>query len=116
LKLQKVKKISDLKLDGVTFQAEYRDTNLHSVTLTDVSGKTVTFTKDNYSDFSAYVPAPPDKENKWELSYEINLIGLRKELFDEQYQANSRRSELESEYSSQLQNIKIEQVDIEVKE
>lgn len=90
-----IKKPADLKLDGVTFECEYRDKVLSAVTATDKSGNAIRFVQENYN-FHAMIPAAPEKKTVHVVKGTVREIGTEiREEFDELYAANGRRSEIE---------------------
>lgn len=95
LNLVKVKKPADMQLDGITFDCEFRDKTLAAVTLTDASGRLVRFVLENYS-VNAYVPAVAEKKKVHVVSGNVRVVGTPiRETFDEAFDAEQRRYELE---------------------
>jgi len=95
MNLKTVKSAADMKLDGVKVDCEFRDGSLAACTLTDASGNLVRFALENYC-VKAYVPAPNPKKTVHVVTGKVRGIGTEiREQFDEPYEANSRRSEIE---------------------
>lgn len=112
MNLQSVKKASDLKLDGVTFDCEYRDKTLSAVTLTDKSGNLVRFVLENYS-VRALVPAPPEKKTVHVVTAKVRSVNAPiREQFDEIHEANERRSELDR--ADVCEDIAVTQEEVEI--
>lgn len=112
MNLTNVKKASDLKLDGIAFDCEFRDKSLAAVTLTDKSGNFVRFTVDSYN-FKALVQAPPETKTVHVVSAKVRVLGTPiREEFDEAYEANSRRSELEQ--SDVCDDVAVKTEDVEI--
>ncbi len=96
MNLVNVKKASDIVLDGISVDAEFRDGSLHAVTLTDQKGSLVRIALDSYA-LRALIPAPPEKKKVNVLTGKVAVLGTPiREEFDHQFQAESRRTELES--------------------
>jgi len=112
MKFKSVKKVQDLKLEGVTFEMELLDKQLQSVTLTDGAGNVVKLSKQGYGDFAAFVPQPPEMVKKFELRYTLALIGDKTELFDEKYEAEARGRELAGMYPEIRDNMTTKEVEV----
>lgn len=90
-----IKTAADMRLDGVTFDCEFRDKSLAAVTATDKNGNAIRFVLENYS-VRALVPAAPEKKTVHVVKGTVRAIGTEiREEFDEPYAANSRRNEIE---------------------
>lgn len=112
MNLKTIKNAGELKLDGVTFDCEFRDKTLAAVTLTDKSGNLVRFVLENYS-VRALVPAAPEKKTVHVVSAKVRVVGTEiREQFDELYEATSRRSELEQ--ADVCDEVKVATEEIEV--
>lgn len=112
MNLKTIKNAADMKLDGVTFDCEFRDKVLSAVTMTDKSGNLVRFVLENYS-VRALVPAPPEKKTVHVVSGKVRVIGTTiREEFEQPYEANSRRSELEQADVCEAITVTTEDVEI----
>lgn len=112
MNLKTVKKATDMKLEGVSFECEFRDGSLAAVTLTDKSNNLVRFVLENYN-VRALVPAPPAKKTVHVVSGKVRAVGTEiREEFDEAYEANSRRSELEQADVCESVAVAVEEVEI----
>ena len=112
MNLTSVKTASDLKLDGITFDCEFRDKVITAVTLTDKSGNIARFTLDNYN-FRALVPAQPEKKKVHVVTGTVRVVGTPiREEFDESYEANGRKSELDQSGVCDDAAVKVEELEI----
>lgn len=95
LKSVKRAEASVVKLDGITFDWEWRDNALAGVTLTDASGHVLKLAKANYSELEALVKAPAERKTVYAVKGTIRLVDtpLREE-FKSDYEAQSRAREL----------------------
>lgn len=113
MNLNSVKSTAEMKLDGIAIDAEWRDKSLYAVTLTDAKGNILRIAKKDYSEMGAFVPSPPQKKTVHVVTGKVRVIGTDvREEFEQPYEANSRRSELEQ--ADVLNNIAVtvEEVDI----
>lgn len=112
MNLKSIKTAADMKLDGVTFDCEFRDKVLAAVTLTDASGNLVRFVLESYS-VRALVKAQPEKKKVHVVSGTVKVVGSPvREVFDEAYEATSRRVELESADVIDNLAVNVEEVEI----
>lgn len=113
MNLKTVKTVAEMKLEGISIEAEWRDKSLASVTFTDSKGNVLRIAKKDYSEMGAFVPAPPEKKTVHVVTGKVRVVGTEiREQFDEPYEANSRRSELEQ--ADVLDNIAVTAEDIEI--
>ena len=112
MNLVSIKKTGDMRLDGVTIDAEWRDKSLAAVTLTDANGHVVRFALENYR-VGAYIQAPPEKKTVHVVAGKVRGLGTEvREQFDDAYSANSRRSEIEQ--ADVLEDLTVTTEDVEV--
>ena len=112
MNLKSIKNAGDLKLDGIAFDCEWRDKTLAAVTMTDKGGNLVRFVLENYS-VRALVLAPPEKKTVHVVAGKVRGIGTEiREQFDEPYEANSRRNEIEQADVCESVVVTTEDVDI----
>ncbi len=113
MNLQSVKTTADMKLDGISIDAEWRDKSLFAVTLTDSKGNVLRIAKKDYSEMGAFIPAPPQKKTVHVVSGKVRAVGTDvREEFEQPYEANSRRSELEQ--ADVLENIAVTVEEVEI--
>lgn len=112
MNLKTIKNASDMKLDGVTFECEFRDKTLAAVTCTDKSGNLVRFVLENYA-VRALVLAPAEKKTVHVVTGTVKVLGSKvREEFEEPYQASDRRAELESADVLDEVAVTVEEVEI----
>lgn len=115
MKFDSVKRADQLKLDGVSFQLEFLDKELTQIVMTDGSGNIVKVAKNGYSYMQAYIPAKPEIEKKWRVSGSVGDIGKVQEDFKNQYDAESRKTAIESDFPySDKVKIEVAEVDVEI--
>jgi hypothetical protein len=91
----RVKKASELQLDGIAIECEYIDGYIGQVTLTDGSGHIVRFSKSQYDSLPVFVPAKPKTEKRHVVAGTV--AGLKvEEVFETEYDARNRQRELEA--------------------
>ena len=101
-----------MKLDGVSFECEYRDKSLSAVTATDKAGNAIRFVLENYS-VRAMVPAAPEKKTVHVVKGKVRALGTEiREEFEQPYEANSRRIEIEQADVCEDITVTTEEVDI----
>ena len=103
-----IKTSKDAVLEGVSIEIDKSDSSTTSVILTDVNGLKLRVRLDSYS-MKVEVPAKPKTEKKWELKGEFKGLPVE-EKFDSEYEAKSRRDELE--YGNE--DIAISEIDVEI--
>ena len=114
MNLKRIKKVSEIKLEGVTIDAEYHETNLHSVTITDSKGSLVKISKTDYSEIGMFVTAPPTKVKKWAVTGKLMGIAEINETFDDQFTAGNRKSEIEKQLDySDKAGIEVKEIEVE---
>lgn len=87
-----VKKGEQPKLDAVTVALERHDGTIHSITLTDASGRSIKVT--SAYGMSVLVPAEPEKERKSVVKGDILGVPVR-ETFESEFEAKERQREIE---------------------
>lgn len=113
MRLTKVKTSGDIKLKGVTPEVDTVDGSLKRVRLTDAEGTCVEFCCDSYS-LSCSVKAPPKMVDKWRVSATPEGLPAICELFDDQYAANNRRTDICSKITNLASDdVKVEKVSVE---
>lgn len=95
MNLTRIKATADMKLNGISIDAEWRDKSLAAVTLKDESGNLLRLVLENYS-VGAYIQAPPQRKTVHVVKGRVRGVGLEvREQFDEVYEANTRKNELD---------------------
>lgn len=111
MNLKRVKTTKDMHLSGIGIDAEWRDKTLAALTLTDSQGNLLRLVLENYA-VGAFVQAPPEKKTVHVVSGIVRGIGVPvREEFDEAYEANSRRNELEQADVLDSVSVKTEEVE-----
>lgn len=112
MNLVSIKKTDDMKLKGITIDAEWRDKALAALTLTDEDGNMVRLVTEHYQ-VRAFVQAPPEKKTKHVLSGTVPTLATPiREEFDDPSTATNRKYELESAGVIADPVISVEEVDI----
>lgn len=112
MNLKRVKATSEIKLDGITVEAEWRDKTLSAILLTDAKGNILRLAVENYT-VGVFVAAPPEKKTVHVVSGKVRVLGTDvREEFDEPYEANSRKSELEQSDVCDSVTVTREEIDI----
>ena len=70
MKWENAKKADQLKLDGITFETEIVNGELHSIIMKDLAGNRIRFVQSNY-EVRIQVPAKPEKRKVWRVSWGI---------------------------------------------
>jgi hypothetical protein len=112
MNLVSIKRTDDMKLKGITVDAEWRDKQLAAVTLTDADGKIVRFAVTNYT-VQAFIGAPPEKKKVHVVSGTVPTLGTPiREEYEQDYEAQSRKQQLE--YAGVIENpaVAVEEVEI----
>jgi hypothetical protein len=91
MKLKTTQKESDLKLEGIKFDIEVRNTTVYSVTFTDATGNLVKVAG-SYG-LEVCIKAPPKMVEKWKLSGKFDELVDVEEVFDSEYKAKDRLKE-----------------------
>lgn len=95
MNLTRVRSTAELQLEGIVIDAEWRDKKLGAVTFTDKADRFVRLVLENY-EVGAFVAAKPEKKTVHVVAGKVRGLGIDvREQFDELYEANARRSELE---------------------
>jgi hypothetical protein len=112
MNLVAVKRTEELRLKGVTVDAEWRDKQLATVTLTDADGKIVRFALQHYS-ILAFVSAPPEKKTVHVVTGTVPTLGTPiREEFETPLEADSRKRELEYAGVIESPSVAVEEVEI----
>lgn len=112
MNLVSIKRTDDMKLEGVKIDAEWRDKQLARVTLTDANGKIVHFALENYC-VKAYVQAPAEKKKVHVVTGNVPTLGTAiREEYEQDYEAQSRKQELE--YANVIENAAVAVEEIEI--
>jgi hypothetical protein len=117
VKFQSTKAVQDIKLSGVTIEAEFRNDVLSSITFTDSNGSVVKIAEGRYNGIDALVPAPPKMAKKYKLGGMLLGITQFEEMFDDEYEANNRLTEVSKQtgYADNL-GLSVTEVEVEVSE
>lgn len=112
MNLTRIKSTNDIQLAGITVDAEWRDKQLAAITLTDGAGKILRLVVENYT-VGAFIAAKPERKTMHVVSGTVRAINTPfREEFEQPYEANSRRSELEQ--ADVLTDLKVATEDIEI--
>lgn len=115
MRLQTIKKDSDLVLEGVKFDVQWSDGNIAQVLATDAKGNLVAFKVESYS-FKALVKAPPKKVKKFLLAGTVAGVPVES-FYDDKYDAENAKREHErmvssDEYCSlEVSSVEVEEAD-----
>jgi hypothetical protein len=86
MKLASAKKDSELSLQGITFETEYHDSTLKSVTMRDGNGGIVRIAQGEYSGIKALVPAQPTMVKRHKVSGTVAGLPVS-QMFETEYDA-----------------------------
>ncbi len=109
---QTIKSSADLKLDGITIEAEWRDKVLSALTLSDTKGGVIRVVIENYS-VRALIPAKPEKKKMHIVTGNVKTLGTAvREEFQESYEATARRDELADSEVVENLSVAVEEIDV----
>lgn len=91
MKLQSIKKESELKLAGIKFDVTWADGSVCQVTAQDAAGNVVVFQKTDYS-FRVMVEAPPKMVKRHRLSGSVAGMPVAED-FEDKYDAQNAMHE-----------------------
>jgi len=112
MNLRSIKHRSELVLDGITFDAEYHNSTLKTLTMTDASGHLVKVDVE-FSSLKALVPAEPEKKEVHVVTGTVPVLGTAiNEAFESEYEAGKRLRELER--ASVIENGEVKTGEVEI--
>jgi len=113
MKWQTIKKESEVKLEGVTVTFDVHNKQIVTVTLADKNGGVFRISEGKYSGIDILGPAAPVMVDRWKVAGSFLGFTDINELFENEYEANNRVSELKDKagYPSDFA-IKAEKVSI----
>jgi hypothetical protein len=98
MKFERIKKDSQLTLNGVTFETEYHDSALQGVTMRDAAGNVVRLALNSYSLY-ALVPAKPTVVKRHRVAGTVAGFPVE-QFFENDYDATRAKSHYESKLRS----------------
>lgn len=113
MRLASVKKDSQLKLTGITFETIWHNDSLSTCTLRDEAGNIVQFAIESYS-MKVLVPAEPKTEDRYKLHGTVAGISVE-HLFESEWDATQAQRDYEGKVArAEDASLAIEKVKVPV--
>lgn len=114
MRFKTVKKTSDIKLEGITIDADFVDGTLKRLGLIDKNGNRLQLSDRGYSSLAAEVPAPPEMATKYRLSGKVAGVQMQPATFE--YESEALEEKLRIQGEGTETDLAVEPIEVPVDE